>query len=52
MSMFAGISEMNVPALEPLVMNEIVASESGSLRLVAKDVKAFGASDFSITNTK
>lgn len=47
-----GVPEYNIPSLEPLLLKELVAAEGAGLRITAKDVEAFGASDFAITKLK
>ncbi|XP_015109264.1 protein takeout [Diachasma alloeum] len=44
-----GVPEYQIPSIEPLLLKEIVAAEGGGLKLSAKDVNAYGASDFSVT---
>lgn len=48
----AGIPEMDVPSIEPLELGDLLVSESSvsnGLRITAKDIKAFGPSNFKIT---
>ncbi|XP_011309503.1 protein takeout [Fopius arisanus] len=44
-----GVPEYQIPSIEPLLLKEIVAAEGGGLKLSARDVNAYGASDFSVT---
>ncbi|XP_021930050.1 protein takeout isoform X2 [Zootermopsis nevadensis] len=41
-----------VPSLEPLRMNEVPIIDNNGLRIVGKDVKTYGCSDFRIFNMK
>lgn len=48
-----GIPEMNIPSIEPLVLGDLLVSEnsaSNGLRITAKEIKAYGPSDYSIRN--
>ncbi|XP_012275264.1 circadian clock-controlled protein [Orussus abietinus] len=47
-----GVPEYNIPSLEPLLLNELVASEGSGLRITAKNVHAYGASDFIVRRLK
>ncbi|KAK2576594.1 hypothetical protein KPH14_005264 [Odynerus spinipes] len=47
-----GVAEYNIPSLEPLLLKELVAAEGAGIRITAKDVQAFGASDFTISKLK
>ncbi|XP_044742557.1 protein takeout-like [Chrysoperla carnea] len=48
-----GIPEYNLPSLEPLYMDELIASEnSAGLKITANKVKAYGASDFYVSKVK
>ncbi|XP_066598660.1 protein takeout [Prorops nasuta] len=48
-----GLPEYNIPSLEPLLLKELVATEgTGGIRITARNVRAYGASDFSITRLK
>nr|KAF7409176.1 hypothetical protein H0235_014028 [Vespula pensylvanica] len=47
-----GVPEYNIPSLEPLLLKQLIASEKSGLRINAKNVEAYGASDFTITNLK
>jgi hypothetical protein len=45
--LMTGVPEYNIPSLEPLLLKELVAAEgTGGLRITARDVHAYGASDF------
>ncbi|XP_001607045.1 circadian clock-controlled protein [Nasonia vitripennis] len=45
--LMTGVPEYNIPSLEPLLLKELVAAEgAGGLKITAKDVHAYGASDF------
>lgn len=47
--LMTGVPEYNIPSLEPLLLKELVAAEnSNGLRITAKEVKAYGASNFLI----
>lgn len=44
-----GVPEYNIPSLEPLLLKELVASESqNGIRISGNNVKAYGASDFTV----
>lgn len=45
-----GIPELNVPSLEPLFLGDLLLGDSnnGGLVITARDVDAFGASNFKI----
>ncbi|KAI4499873.1 hypothetical protein M0802_005129 [Mischocyttarus mexicanus] len=45
-----GVPEYNIPSLEPLLLKSLISTDKGGLRISAKDVEAFGASDFTITS--
>lgn len=47
-----GIPEFNVPSLEPLIIPEIRVGESTGIRIRARNVKAFGCSDFKINRLR
>ncbi|XP_015173973.1 PREDICTED: circadian clock-controlled protein-like [Polistes dominula] len=47
-----GVPEYNIPSLEPLLLKNLIATERAGLRISAKDVEAYGASDFTITDLK
>lgn len=47
-----GSPEHNIPSLEPLLLPEMVAAEGTGIRVTARDVRAYGASDFTLTNFK
>lgn len=47
-----GVPEYNIPSLEPLLLKELVAAEGAGIRITAKDVEAYGSSDFTITKLK
>ena len=45
--LMTGAPQYNIPSLEPLLLKELVAAEgTGGLKITARDVKAYGASDF------
>ncbi|XP_058803118.1 circadian clock-controlled protein daywake [Phymastichus coffea] len=45
--LMSGVPEYNIPSLEPLLLKELVAAEgTGGLKITARDVSAFGASNF------
>jgi hypothetical protein len=47
--LMTGVPEYSIPSLEPLLLKELVAAEgSNGLRITAKEVKAYGASNFII----
>lgn len=48
----SGVPEYAIPSLEPLLLKELVAAEGGGIKMYAKDVHAYGASDFSVTKMK
>lgn len=51
--MYLGIPEYNLPSLEPLYMDELIASEnSAGLKITANRVKAYGASDYYVSKVK
>ncbi|KAK0082829.1 hypothetical protein PV325_009774 [Microctonus aethiopoides] len=44
-----GVPDYNIPSLEPLLLKELVASESqNGIRISGNNVKAYGASDFTV----
>ncbi|CAH1399272.1 unnamed protein product [Nezara viridula] len=47
-----GIPELDVPALEPLVIDKIAVSEGGPFRAIGTDVTIKGASNFEIKDLK
>ncbi|XP_026291089.1 protein takeout [Frankliniella occidentalis] len=47
-----GIPAFNVPSLEPLILPEIRVGESTGIRIRARNVKAFGCSDFKINRLR
>ncbi|XP_034238838.1 protein takeout-like [Thrips palmi] len=47
-----GIPEFHVPSLEPLIIPEIRVGESTGIRIRARNVKAFGCSDFKINRLR
>ncbi|XP_047363517.1 circadian clock-controlled protein daywake [Vespa velutina] len=47
-----GVPEYNIPSLEPLLLKQLIVSEKSGLRISAKNVEAYGASDFTITDLK
>ncbi|KAF5283931.1 hypothetical protein FQR65_LT13692 [Abscondita terminalis] len=47
-----GVPELNIPAIEPLVMNELISEETTGLRLTADNVKAYGCSDFFVRDVR
>jgi hypothetical protein len=48
---FAGV-EGFLPSLEPLMMKEVLITEGNGFRIVGKDVKTYGCSNFRIFNMK
>jgi len=48
---FSGV-EGFIPSLEPLMMKEVLITEGNGLRIVGKDVKTYGCSNFKIFNMK
>lgn len=48
--MAKGIPELNIPSVEPLVLDELVAIQGNGLKISAKNIKAHGASDFTVGN--
>lgn len=52
---FAGIPELDVPGLDPLVIPELVISrgeDAARFRAVGHNVKVYGAGQFKITNLR
>ncbi|XP_046743262.1 protein takeout-like [Diprion similis] len=47
-----GVPEHNIPSLEPLLLKELVAAEGTGIRISARDVHAYGASDFTVRRLK
>ncbi|XP_015604906.1 circadian clock-controlled protein [Cephus cinctus] len=47
-----GVPECNIPALEPLLLKELVATEGTGIRITANDVHAYGASNFNVRRLK
>lgn len=47
-----GVPEYNIPSLEPLLLKELVAAEGTGIRISARDVHAYGASDFTVRRLK
>lgn len=47
-----GVPEYSIPSLEPLLLKELVAAEGTGIRVTAKDVYVYGASDFTVTKIK
>lgn len=47
-----GVPEYNIPSLEPLLLKNLIATEKAGLRINTKDIEAYGASDFTITDLK
>jgi hypothetical protein len=48
---FTGV-EGFFPSLEPLMMKEVLITEGNGLRIVGKNVKTYGCSNFKIFNMK
>lgn len=49
----SGIPEMDIPSIEPLILGDLLVSESSAsngLRITAKDIKAYGPSNFKVRN--
>lgn len=48
-----GVPEFNIPSLEPLILDEVVATEgTAGIKLTARDVHAYGASNFIVLKIK
>ena len=47
-----GVPEYNIPSLEPLLLKELVAAQGTGIRITAKNVHAFGASNFHVKKLK
>ncbi|XP_067014165.2 protein takeout [Anabrus simplex] len=48
----AGIPELNVPSIEPLIIPELVVSPGGRFRAIGHNVTIFGAGDFKVTKLR
>lgn len=50
-----GIPEYDIPALEPILLGDLIVAESvpgQGLSITAKDIKAYGASNFKLKRLK
>lgn len=47
-----GEPEYNIPSLEPLQLGELIAAQTAGIRVMAKDIKVYGASNFEVTDLK
>ncbi|GLV39161.1 uncharacterized protein CBL_06212 [Carabus blaptoides fortunei] len=47
-----GAPDYNIPSLEPLIMDELISEQSGGLHITAKNVKAYGASNYFFKDLK
>ncbi|XP_012263717.3 protein takeout [Athalia rosae] len=50
--LLSGVPELNIPSLEPLYLKELVAAESTGLKITARDIRTYGASDYTIRGFK
>lgn len=44
-----GVPEYKIPSLEPLLLKELIATEGTGIRVTARDVFVYGASNFMVT---
>ncbi|XP_032681368.1 protein takeout [Odontomachus brunneus] len=47
-----GVPEYNIPSLEPLILKRLIFAPSNALRLQAKDILVYDASNFNISKLK
>lgn len=47
-----GVPKYNIPSLEPLHLNEVVATEGTGIKITVRDVDAHGASNFVVRRLK
>ena len=51
-SLVKGVPEYHIPTLEPLLLKELVAAETGGIKITARNVHAYGASDFIVKGVR
>lgn len=47
-----GIRELDIPPIEPLLIGDLLVSNSGGLKIAANNVQAYGPSNFVLTKMK
>ncbi|KAK9504310.1 hypothetical protein O3M35_010675 [Rhynocoris fuscipes] len=45
-----GVPELGVPSIEPLIIEELIATQGTGLTVTTKDIKAYGGGNFTIKN--
>ncbi|XP_031842194.1 circadian clock-controlled protein daywake [Nomia melanderi] len=50
--LIAGLPEYNIPSLEPLLLNELVAAPGNTIKLKLRNLIVHGASNFTVTKIK
>lgn len=47
-----GLPEYNIPALEPFLLKELITTTEENVKLKLRNIKVYGASNFTITKLK